>query len=219
MARPRKSPAAQRRHVVNIRLTDGELELLKQLAQDAGLPYGRYARETVLGRRPKSKPAKTLTFQKLLYELQSIATNFQQLADVTEDEAYTRWARYAGGQLVEQLLGRDDLTDLIDRQLAEINVAGQFVNAVARQANSGEDILPTLQQEAFDMVRQVLEPLHEASTKKPMPSSGAQQKRRAPRRKAAPPAKLKKTAKQQSSKKPVQRGRSPRRKTGPSSAD
>ena len=213
MARPRKSPAAQRRHVVNIRLTDGELELLKQLAQDAGLPYGRYARETVLGRRPKSKPAKTLTFQKLLYELQSIATNFQQLADVTEDEAYTRWARYAGGQLVEQLLGRDDLTDLIDRQLAEINVAGQFVNAVARQANSGEDILPTLQQEAFDMVRQVLEPLHEASTKKPMPSSGGPKKRRAPRRKAAP------SAKPQSPKKPVQRGRSPRRKTGPSRAD
>ncbi len=163
MARPRKSPAEQRRHVVNIRLTDAELAQLKEHAAAAGMPFGRYARETVLGKRPRARPAQLIIFQKLLYELQSAATNFQQLADVTGEEVYARWARYTGGQLVEQLLGRNDLAELIEAQIEPLNMAGHTVNRLAHMANSGHDVPGELRDEAFEAMRAALEPLHEAS--------------------------------------------------------
>lgn len=163
MARPRKSAAEQRRHVVNIRLTDAELAQLKTHAAAAGMPFGRYARETVLGKRPRARPAQLIIFQKLLYELQSAATNFQQLADVTGEEVYARWARFTGGQLVEQLLGRNDLAELIEAQIEPLNTAGHTVNRLAHMANSGHDVPGKLRDEAFEAMRTALEPLHEAS--------------------------------------------------------
>lgn len=163
MARPRKSAAEQRRHVVNIRLTDAELAQLKTHAAAAGMPFGRYARETVLGKRPRARPAQLIIFQKLLYELQSAATNFQQLADMTGEEVYARWARYTGGQLVEQLLGRNDLAELIEAQIEPLNTAGHTVNRLAHMANSGHDVPSELRDEAFEAMRAALEPLHEAS--------------------------------------------------------
>lgn len=163
MARPRKSPQEQRRHVVNIRLTDAELAQLKTHAAAAGMPFGRYARDTVLGKRPRARPAQLIIFQKLLYELQSAATNFQQLADVTGEEVYARWARYTGGQLVEQLLGRNDLAELIEAQIEPLNMAGHTVNRLAHMANSGHDVPSELRDEAFEAMRAALEPLHEAS--------------------------------------------------------
>ena len=171
MARPRKQPEQRRRHVVNIRLTDAELAQLKDQAAAAGLPYGRYAREAVLGKKPRARPAKTIIFQKLIYELQSVATNFQQLADATGDDVYINWARYVGGQLVEQLIGRDDLADLVEQQIEPLNTVGHLVNGLAHQANSGKDVSDEMRDEAFAAVRAALEPLHEASAK-PEPSSG-----------------------------------------------
>ncbi len=159
MPRPRKKPSDRRRHVINLRLTDAELAELKRMARDAGVPYGRYVRETVLGRRPKARPAQVLIFQKLLYELQSIATNFKQLAEATGDALYTPWARFVGGQLVEQLLGRDDLSDMIDGRLDAINVAGQQVNALARKANSEIAFKASERSGAFRILKTALEPI------------------------------------------------------------
>lgn len=181
MGRPRKAQKDKRRHVINVRLNDGELAELKKLAADAGMPYRRYARETVLGRKPKARPVRTLVFQKLLYELQHIATNFQQLAEVTGADTFTDWARYVGGQLVEHLIGRDDLADLVERQLDEINGAGQLVNTLARKANSGKDIDRDDRQEAFHAVKLALKPIVEALGKpagnrpaKPLPKAPAE---------------------------------------------
>ena len=162
MARPRKAPDQQRRHVVNIRLTDAELLQLKEAAAAAGMPYGRYARDTVLGNRPRSKPAITRLFKDLLYELSSISTNFSQLADATGDDRYQEWARYVGGRLPEHLMGRKDLAPLIEEQLDQINAAGQMVNALARRANSGKEIEREERLEVIRAVRLVLEPIHEA---------------------------------------------------------
>jgi len=163
MARPRKRPEDQRRHVVNIRLTDAELAQLKQQAQAAGLPYGRFAREAVLGRRPRARPAKALLFESFVFALQKVATNFNQLAEATGDSAYTPWARYTGGQLVELLVGRDDLLDLMERQLDPLGGAGHMVNGLARAANSGEVLSDEDRDAAFELVRAALEPLDKAA--------------------------------------------------------
>lgn len=165
MARPKKAPQDKRTKVVNIRFTEFELEQLNGLAQDAGMPTRRYIRETLLGRRPRAKPANTLLFQKLLYELQSIATNFQQLADALDDDSYLEWARYTGGTLVEMLIGRDDLSPLIEEQMDEINAAGHAVNALARRANSGAEISRDDRLDTLRAARLALEPLHLATEK------------------------------------------------------
>lgn len=166
MARPRKRPEDQRRHVVNIRLTDAELAQLKQQAQAAGLPYGRFAREAVLGRRPRARPAKALLFESFVFALQKVATNFNQLAEATGDAAYTPWARYTGGQLVELIVGRDDLLDLMEQQLDPLNGAGHVVNGLARAANSGEAVSDEDRDAAFDLVRAALEPLDKAARRR-----------------------------------------------------
>lgn len=159
MARPRKAAAEKRRHVVNLRMTDAEFEEFKQLARDAGVTAGRYIRETVLGRRPKAKPAQLLIFQKVTYELQSIATNFKQLADATGDGLYMDWARYLGAQLIGALMGRDDLSDVIDAQMGDLNVAGQQVNALARKANSEIAFKAAERIAALRAVKHALEPV------------------------------------------------------------
>jgi hypothetical protein len=167
MPRKRSRPEDLRRHVIHIRLNDGELVRLKKLAHAAGLPYERYAREIVLGHKPRTKPLRTVIFQKLVYELQSIATNFQQLADATDDDYYATWARYTGGDLVAQLIGRHDLADIIEQQLQPINLAGQVVNSLARKGNVGFDIERDARRRAFMVVRDALEPLQRAVEKSP----------------------------------------------------
>jgi hypothetical protein len=171
MPRPRKKASERRRHVVNLRMTDAEFDQLKQLARDAGVPYGRYIREAVLGRRPKARPAQQLIFQKLLYELQSIATKFGQLAGATGDALYTPWAKYVGGQLVEHLMGRDDLSDVIDGQLDALNTAGHQVNILARKANAEIGFKAAERSAAIRAVKNALDPIRLAlqpKNKKPV---------------------------------------------------
>jgi hypothetical protein len=162
MARPRKPAAEKRQSMVMIRFTADEMKQLKRLAHDAGVPYGRYVRETVLGRRPRSRPARTLVFQKLLYELQSIATNFQQLADATGDDGYMLWAKFVGGQVVEQLIGQDDMSDVIEGQLDALNRAGHQVNVIARKANAEQVIKAGERTAAVRAVTTALSPIRDA---------------------------------------------------------
>ena len=167
MARPRKAPEDQRTRVLSVRLTAAEYARITDMARDAGMLAGPYARTTILGKRPRSKPAATLVFQKLLYELQSLATNFKQLADATGDKRYLKWARHVGGHLVEKLIGRDDLTELFEQQFDDINTAGHVVNNLARRANVGKPIDHEDRQFALRAVKLALEPLEQAVESQP----------------------------------------------------
>lgn len=100
MARPRKAPEDQRTRVLSVRLTADEYARVEAMARDAGMLAGPYARATILDKRPRSKPVTNLVFEKLLYELSSIATNFRQLHDATSEERYLKMARYVGGLLI-----------------------------------------------------------------------------------------------------------------------
>lgn len=162
MARPRKKPSERRRHVVNLRMTDAEFEEFKRLARDAGVTAGRYIRETVLGRRPKARPQQALIFQELLRQLQYIATNFRQLANATGDDRYVPWARYMGADFVGHLIGKDDISDLIEPQLGAINAAGQQVNTLAFKANSEQPVKATERTAAFAALRRALDPIRQA---------------------------------------------------------
>jgi len=161
MARPRKAPEDQRTRVLSVRLTADEYARVEAMARDAGMLAGPYARTTILGKRPCSKPVTNLVFEKLLYELQSIATNFRQLHDATGDERYLKWARYVGGHMVEQLLGRNDLIELIEEQLEPINGAGHAINGLARRANSGSVLEPDERKFAIQALKLALAPLEE----------------------------------------------------------
>jgi hypothetical protein len=101
-------------------------------------------------------------FEKLIYELQSIATNFRQLADATGNEGYIKWARYIGGQLVEKLIGRTDLTEVMEAQLEPLNGAGHAINGLARKANSGSDIEAEERAFAIQSIKLALKPLEDA---------------------------------------------------------
>lgn len=162
MARPRKSASEKRIHIVPIRLTEGELQQLKKLAQDAGLPYGRYARETILGRRPKARPAQARLLHLFLNELVSITSNFGQLARATGDDGYVSWAKFVGGQLVEHVVGRDDIVEVIENQLDAINAAGHQVNALARKANSDQQFTQAERIAAFRALTAALDPIRTA---------------------------------------------------------
>jgi len=162
MARPRKALEDQRTRVLSVRLTVAEYARVEAMARDAGMLAGPYARSTILDKRPRSKPVTNLVFEKLIYELQSIATNFRQLADATGDERYLNWARHVGGHLVEQLIGRNDLTELIEQQLEPLNGAGHAINGIARQANSGADIDPEDRKFAIRALKFALQPLEDA---------------------------------------------------------
>lgn len=166
MARPRKAPEDQRTRVLSVRLTTSEYARVKAMARDAGMLPGPYARTTILDKRPRSKPVANLVFQKLLYELQSIATNFRQLAEATGDERYLKWAKHVGGHLVEQLIGRNDLSDVIEQQLTPINAAGYTINSLAHQANTmanvGKSISREVRQNALSSLKLALKPLEDA---------------------------------------------------------
>lgn len=166
MARPRKAASDQRTRVLSVRLTHEEYDRVTALAKDAGMLPGVYARTTILDKRPRSKPANTLLFQKLIYELQSISTNFKQLHDATGLDVFLKAARFVGGQLVEQLIGRDDLSDLIAQQLPAINKAGLAVNDLAYKANASIAFSPTERQQVLAMVQASLAPLDKASKRK-----------------------------------------------------
>lgn len=167
MARPRKAPEDQRTRVLSVRLTDAEYAQVVAMARDAGMLAGPYARATILDKRPRSRPVANLVFQKLLYELQSIATNFKQLADATGDQRYLKWARHVGGHVVEILIGRDDLTELIQQQMPLLNDAGQMINRLAHAANTDQDISTESRRAALTALKQALIPLEQAADKPP----------------------------------------------------
>lgn len=163
MARPRKALEDQRTRVLSVRLTAEEYARVVAMARDAGMLAGPYARATILDRRPRSKPAANLVFQKLLYELQSLATNFKQLADATGDERYLKWARHVAGHLVEILIGRDDLTELMEQQLGPINDAGHLFNRLAHAANAGKTPTPDSLRTALQSLKSALAPLEKSA--------------------------------------------------------
>jgi len=167
MARPRKAPEDQRTRVLSVRLTAEEYARVAAMARDAGMLAGPYARATILERRPRSKPAANLVFQKLLYELQSIATNFKQLADATGDERHLKWARHVGGHLVEILIGRDDLTELIEEQFESVNAAGHLINRLAHGANAGKKVDGEKWRHATSALKEALAPLERAADQPP----------------------------------------------------
>jgi hypothetical protein len=169
MARPRKAPEEQRTRVLSVRLTAAEYDQVVAMARDAGMLPGPYARTTILDKRPRSKPMANLAFQRLVYELQSVSTNFKQLADATGDERYLKWARHVGGHLVEILIGRDDLADLMDQQTGPLNEAGQLVNALAYAANAGKAVSAENARHAIREIRAALRPLEEAAEQPPAP--------------------------------------------------
>lgn len=159
MPRPRKAQTEKRRHVINIRLTDAELADIKRMAEEAGFPYGRYIRETVLVRRPRARPVQTLILHKLFQELQSIATNCEQLTNATGNDSFISWAKFVAGQMVEHTYGREDLSDVIDGQLDALNTSGHLINALARKANSGVSYKPAEKTAAFRALKRALDPI------------------------------------------------------------
>lgn len=167
MARPRKAPEDQRTRVLSVRLTADEYDRVVAMARDAAMLAGPYARATILDRRPRSKPAANLVFQKLLYELQSIATNYKQLADATGDERHLKMARHVGGHIVEILIGRDDLSELIEQQLEAVNAAGHLLNRLAHSANAGMGVDGENLRTATSALRAALAPLERAADQPP----------------------------------------------------
>jgi hypothetical protein len=153
--------------VLSVRFTAEEYARVVAMAKDAGMLAGPYARATILDRRPRSKPAANLIFQKLLYELHSMATNFKQLADATGDERHLKRARFVGGHLVELLFGRDDLTELMEQQLTAINDAGHQINRLAHAANAGKKPDPDIQRAALRALKVALDPLEKAAQSPP----------------------------------------------------
>lgn len=169
MARPRKALEDQRTRVLSVRLTASEYARIKTMARDAGMLPGPYARTTILDRRPRSKPLANLVFKKLIYELHSIATNCRQLADATGNQQYLKWAKHVGGRLVERLISRNDLSELMEQQLEPLNAAGHIINSLAHQANAtvskGKAINRETQQNALRTLKFALQPLEDALSK------------------------------------------------------
>lgn len=162
MARPTLDPQRKRSEVLNLRLSPTEMYDLRRRAAEAGVTLADYARATLTGRRPQPKPVKDRVMASLLYELSSIATNLSQLEDATGEATYAQWARYVGGELVERVTDRHELTALIEEHLEAINGAGHMVNAMARRANMGKPLDAAQVEETLSILRRVLEPIHRA---------------------------------------------------------
>ena len=162
MARPRKKPEDRLRNPIPIRFTEAEYKELKQRAFAAGVTLTHYARETILGRRPKARPASRRTLDRALNELRSIATNFVQLETATGDESFGQWARYVGGELIERIFDKPALLPVIESSLDGLNEAGQVVNQLAHQANAGVPLEQNLTGKAIEAVREATAPIHEA---------------------------------------------------------
>lgn len=160
MARPSLDPQRRRSEPLNLRLTAEEKHALQRAAAEAGVTLAEYARATLLGRRPKPKPRKQRVMTSLLYELSSIATNLSQLQDATGDEVFGKWAHYVGGELVERVTDRHELSPLIEEHLEAINGAGHMINAMARRANLGKELDPAEIEETLSILGRVLEPVH-----------------------------------------------------------
>ncbi|MFN3686470.1 plasmid mobilization protein [Salinarimonas sp.] len=162
MARPTLDPQRRRSETLNLRLSPTEMYDLRRRAAEAGVTLADYARATLTGRRPKPKPVKDRVMAALLYELSSIATNLSQLEDATGEANFGQWARYVGGELVERVTDRHELTPLIEEHLEAINGAGHMVNALARRANMGKPLDAGEVEETLSILRRVLEPIHRA---------------------------------------------------------
>jgi len=171
VARPTLDPQRRRSETLNLRLSPTEMYELRRAAAEAGVTLAEYARATLTGRRPKSKPLKDRVMSALLYELSSIATNLSQLEDATGEATYAQWARYVGGELVERVTDRHDLTPLIEEHLEAINGAGHMVNAMARRANMGKELDAGEVEETLSILGRVLEPVHKA-VKRPARGGG-----------------------------------------------
>lgn len=171
MARPTLDPQRKRSETLNLRLSPTEMYDLRRRAAEAGVTLADYARATLTGRRPKPKPIKDRVMAALLYELSSIATNLSQLEDATGEANFGQWARYVGGELVERVTDRHELTPLIEEHLEAINGAGHMVNAMARRANMGKPLDTGEVEETLSILRRVLEPIHRA-VKQPTKSGG-----------------------------------------------
>lgn len=171
MARPTLDPQRRRSETLNLRLSPTEMYDLRRRAAEAGVTLAEYARATLTGRRPKPKPLKDRVMSALLYELSSIATNLSQLEDATGDANFAQWARYVGGELVERVTDRHDLTPIIEEHLEAINGAGHMVNAMARRANMGKELDAGEVEETLSILGRVLEPVHKA-VKRPAKSGG-----------------------------------------------
>jgi hypothetical protein len=171
MARPTLDPQRKRSETLNLRLSPTEMYDLRRRAAEAGVTLADYARATLTGRRPKPKPVKDRVMAALLYELSSIATNLSQLEEATGEATYAQWARYVGGELVERVTDRHELTPLIEEHLEAINGAGHMVNAMARRANMGKPLDTAQVEETLSILRRVLEPIHKA-VKRPAKTGG-----------------------------------------------
>jgi hypothetical protein len=165
---------------ITTRMTKREVAALQAQAKAAGIPQDRYAHELALGRRPKAKPAKTIIHQKLVYELQSIHTNFCQLADATKDKRYATWAEYVETMLVTHILRRPDLAELAAAEIPNVNLAGQVLNSLARRANSGFDLDPVARKETLQAVKTTLAPIHQLIEDNPAPKRTPTKRARKP---------------------------------------
>lgn len=162
MARPRKPPREVRRRVIPIRLTDEEVILIKERAAAAGVPYGRYLREAGLGKAPRAKPHAPRVVRALVREMLHIANNFRQLASITGDATFQKWAHYAGVEMLETLLDRESVAPVIEQHLKTINDAGHLINQVAKKANSGEFLKREYLAGALNALKNAVAPIHAA---------------------------------------------------------
>lgn len=162
MARPRNEPRLNRNRVVPIRLSEEELVLIRERAAAAHVPYARYMREASLGRPPRAKPHAPRVIRALVRELIKIATNFRQLASVTGDANFNKWAQYAGVEMIHTLLDRESVAPVIEQHLKSINDAGHYINRLAKRANSGEFLTRPEVQAGVKTLRDAIDPVHKA---------------------------------------------------------
>lgn len=162
MARPRKEPRTVRSRVVPIRLTEEELVLIRSRASAAHVPYARYMREASLGRPPRAKPHAPRVIRALVREMLHIANNFRQLATVTGDANFNKWAQYAGVEMLHTLLDRESVAPVIEQNLKTINDAGHLINQLAKRANSGEFLARPEVQAAIKVLQAAIDPVHKA---------------------------------------------------------
>lgn len=162
MARPFLNPEERRSEFLRVRFTPDEMETLRNAAVASGLTLTDYAREVLLNKRPRAKPKPFRVTQHIAYELQSIATNFRQLEAATGDTSYGGWAHYIGGQLLDRLLDRSDLSPLMEEHLPAINEVGLVVNDMAHRANMEKYPEDADRDALFAAVKRVTQPLHDA---------------------------------------------------------
>lgn len=165
MARPFLNPEDRRSEYLRVRFTPSEMETLRKAAMAAGLTLTDYARAAMLDKRPRAKPKPDRVTQQMTYELQSIATNFRQLEAATGDAAYGKWAHYVGGELLDRLLDRPDLSALMEEHIVAVNEVGIVVNDAAHRGNMEKFPTDEERDALFAAVRRVTEPLHQAVAK------------------------------------------------------